>query len=189
MQSDCEIQPPDRFGAIRLWTPTLWLVWWSQIVNSNPVVGLLQSDCELQPRGWFGAVRLIIILIIYIYHAFINVLSTHIIHINLNMIFYTHLYLYMQSDCELQACDWFGTVRLRTPSLWLVWYSQVESSKPVVRGSPSWGTCLLLWHGLVVNSLWPTAVHVATQCLLLPHMRVRGSFGPKEQIVDRREWM
>ena len=26
----------------------------------------------------------------YIYHAFINALSAHMIHINLNMIFYTH---------------------------------------------------------------------------------------------------
>ena len=27
----------------------------------------------------------------YIYHAFINTLSTHMMHINLNMIFYTHV--------------------------------------------------------------------------------------------------
>ena len=27
----------------------------------------------------------------YIYHALINALSAHIIHINLNMIFYTHV--------------------------------------------------------------------------------------------------
>ena len=27
----------------------------------------------------------------YIYHALINALSTHMIHINLNMIFYTHV--------------------------------------------------------------------------------------------------
>ena len=27
----------------------------------------------------------------YIYHALINALSAHIIHINLNMIFYTHI--------------------------------------------------------------------------------------------------
>ena len=27
----------------------------------------------------------------YIYHAFINALSAHMIHINLNMIFYTHV--------------------------------------------------------------------------------------------------
>ncbi len=30
-------------------------------------------------------------IIIYIYHALINALSTHMIHINLNMIFYTHV--------------------------------------------------------------------------------------------------
>ena len=33
----------------------------------------------------------IIIIIMYIYHALINALSAHMIHINLNMIFYTHL--------------------------------------------------------------------------------------------------
>ena len=33
----------------------------------------------------------IIIIIMYIYHALINALSTHMIHINLNMIFYTHV--------------------------------------------------------------------------------------------------
>ena len=32
----------------------------------------------------------IIIIIMYIYHALINALSAHMIHINLNMIFYTH---------------------------------------------------------------------------------------------------
>ena len=33
----------------------------------------------------------IIIIIMYIYHALINSLSAHMIHINLNMIFYTHV--------------------------------------------------------------------------------------------------
>ena len=32
-----------------------------------------------------------IIIIIYSYHALINTLSAHIIHINLNTIFYTHV--------------------------------------------------------------------------------------------------
>ena len=34
---------------------------------------------------------LIIIIIMYIYHALINALSAHLIYINLNMIFYTHV--------------------------------------------------------------------------------------------------
>ena len=34
---------------------------------------------------------MIIIIIMHIYHALINALSTHMIHINLNMIFYTHV--------------------------------------------------------------------------------------------------
>ena len=33
----------------------------------------------------------LIIIIMYIYHALINALSVHMIHINLNMIFYTHV--------------------------------------------------------------------------------------------------
>ena len=32
-----------------------------------------------------------LIIIMYFYHALINALSTHMIHINLNMIFYTHV--------------------------------------------------------------------------------------------------
>ena len=34
---------------------------------------------------------LIIIIIMYIYHALINALSAHTIHINLNTLFYTHV--------------------------------------------------------------------------------------------------
>ena len=34
---------------------------------------------------------IIIIIIMYIYHALINALSAHMIHINLNMMFYTHV--------------------------------------------------------------------------------------------------
>ena len=33
----------------------------------------------------------LIIIIMYIYHALINALSAHMIHINLSMIFYTHV--------------------------------------------------------------------------------------------------
>ena len=46
------------------------------------------------PRGVLGrswAFSTLIIIIMYIYHALINALSVHIIHINLNMIFYTHV--------------------------------------------------------------------------------------------------
>ena len=36
-------------------------------------------------------VKLRIIIIMYIYHALIKALNAHMIHINLNMIFYTHV--------------------------------------------------------------------------------------------------
>ena len=35
--------------------------------------------------------HIIIIIIMYIYHVLINALSAHMIHINLNVIFYTHV--------------------------------------------------------------------------------------------------
>ena len=43
------------------------------------------AECSALPNG------IIIIIIMYIYHALINALSAHMIHINLNMIFYTHV--------------------------------------------------------------------------------------------------
>ena len=38
-----------------------------------------------------------IIIIMYIYHALINALSAHIIHINLNVIFYTYAQSYQNN--------------------------------------------------------------------------------------------
>ena len=38
-----------------------------------------------------GKLLIIIIIIMYIYYALINALSAHMIHINLNTIFYTHV--------------------------------------------------------------------------------------------------
>ena len=40
---------------------------------------------------WLSSLPILIIIIMYIYHALINVLSAHMIHINLNMILYTHV--------------------------------------------------------------------------------------------------
>ena len=50
--------------------------------------------CFVWLVGWLVVVFLLLLLIIiimYIYHALINALSAHMIHINLNMIFYTHV--------------------------------------------------------------------------------------------------
>ena len=41
--------------------------------------------------GEYSMCIIIIIIIMYIYHVLINALSAHMIHINLNMIFYTHV--------------------------------------------------------------------------------------------------
>ena len=35
-------------------------------------------------------INIILIIIMYIYHAFIKTLSAHMTHVNLNMTFYTH---------------------------------------------------------------------------------------------------
>ena len=40
---------------------------------------------------FFCFASLCTLIIMYIYHTFINALSAHMIHINLNMIFYTHV--------------------------------------------------------------------------------------------------
>ena len=42
-------------------------------------------------RGQNCIIIIILIIIKYIYHALINALSAHMIHIILNMIFYTHV--------------------------------------------------------------------------------------------------
>ena len=51
-------------------------------------------DCTIglgKPSAKGQVFVIIIIIIMYIYHALINALSAHMIHINLNMIFYTHV--------------------------------------------------------------------------------------------------
>ena len=50
---------------------------------------LLPSTTDFQTQ--IHTCTQIIIIIMYIDHALINALSTHMIHINLNMIFYTHV--------------------------------------------------------------------------------------------------
>ena len=39
----------------------------------------------------YNIIIIIIVIIMYIYHALINALGAHMIHIKLNMIFYTHV--------------------------------------------------------------------------------------------------
>ena len=43
------------------------------------------------------------IIIMYIYHALINALSAHMIHINLNMIFNTHILKYHDNSFRSNA--------------------------------------------------------------------------------------
>ena len=54
----------------------------------------IRTGCESDPACLLGSVsklECIIIIIMYIYYALINALSAHMIHINLNMIFYIHV--------------------------------------------------------------------------------------------------
>ena len=48
------------------------------------------TESEAQEHAGY-VIIIIIIIIMYIYHALINALSAHMIHINLNMIFYTRV--------------------------------------------------------------------------------------------------
>ena len=56
--------------------------------------GILKRSPTFQVSTLFSSTswtdQALIIIIMYIYHALINAISAHIIHINLNMIFYTH---------------------------------------------------------------------------------------------------
>ena len=52
------------------------------------LIHLQRTQCK---DDKYSVCSLIIIIITYIYHALINALSTHMIHINLNVIFYTHV--------------------------------------------------------------------------------------------------
>ena len=49
----------------------------------NQPVQLYQGDVAFKQKE--------IIIIMYIYHALINTLSTHMTHVNLNTTFYTHM--------------------------------------------------------------------------------------------------
>ena len=57
----------------------------------NP--GCLPTASKLSQSGATHGANFILlpIIIMYIYHALINVLSAHMIHINLNIIFYIHV--------------------------------------------------------------------------------------------------
>ena len=50
-----------------------------------------QTSWATLTAGVFDDQTDMIIIIMYIYHALINALNAHMIHINLNMIFYTHV--------------------------------------------------------------------------------------------------
>ena len=61
--------------------------------TSTEAVGLLGTGAQEVLLDFHTAPELCvsIIIIMCIYHALINALSSHMIHINLNMIFYTHV--------------------------------------------------------------------------------------------------
>ena len=52
---------------------------------------LIVMAVETHTGEYSMCIIIIIIIIMYIYHVLINALSAHMIHINLNMIFYTHV--------------------------------------------------------------------------------------------------
>ena len=69
------------------WNKPLDLTW---LDYPLAVVSLVQLRFG-SPFSLIIIIMLIIIITMYIYHALINTLSAYMIHINLNMIFYTHV--------------------------------------------------------------------------------------------------
>ena len=63
---------------------------------TRPSISTVLHTCQLGGSKWqtkYSANKENVLtkIIMYIYHALVNTLSTHVIHINLNMIFYTHV--------------------------------------------------------------------------------------------------
>ena len=56
--------------------------------HEQAVTSAFKTACRL---AWMCVSVMLLIIIMYIYHALINALSAHMIHINLNMIFYTYV--------------------------------------------------------------------------------------------------
>ena len=76
---------------------------WRLCVLSRLFICVVQIVCVIK--------TVCIIIIMYIYHALINTLSAHMMHIKLNTIFYTHVEhlpkqftYYMETHACIQAC-------------------------------------------------------------------------------------
>ena len=89
-------------GSKGSWAPSIANFGTTVRVKPLPVTVMEIVSCLLFLWKWrtflifaaFSAVGntlLFIIIIMYIYHAVLNALSAHMVHINLNMIFYTHV--------------------------------------------------------------------------------------------------
>ena len=61
------------------------------VVDSKDIVMIVCDTLFATNNLSVTSLEFIIIIIMYIYYALINSLSAHMIHINLNMIFYTHV--------------------------------------------------------------------------------------------------
>ena len=72
-----------------------------------------------------SAAHTILIIIMYIYHALISALSTHMIHINLNMIFCTHvehsptktIYIKYYTEKQTNTCTTYTYTHTHTPTV------------------------------------------------------------------------
>ena len=63
----------------------------SHLIRTCRTIGLCHRSRSRCGELTILLLLLIIIIIMYIYHALVNALGAHMIHINLNMIFYTHV--------------------------------------------------------------------------------------------------
>ena len=100
-------------------------------------------------------------IIMYIYHVLINTPSDHMIHINLNMIFYTHV-SYLQIHC--------GQIHCATGTTYGLWHR--DNLCVVAKGSNTlWHRDMLYIapHGQIhcgtgtINTLWHRDKHTVAQ--------------------------
>ena len=66
-------------------------VYFKRLLDLVPPHFYFNEEAKDMIRNKGKVIMRIIRIIMYIYHALINALSTHMIHINLNMIFHTHV--------------------------------------------------------------------------------------------------
>ena len=114
------------------------------------------SSFETRSFSPTDIILILLLIIMYIYHALINALSAHMIHINLNMIFYTHSKYERQWSPE-SCVQWFWRVVAITSScaaLWKCMQVTKGANRVQTQRMKDLGRIQYIQHLLLTN--WPT---------------------------------